>query len=58
MPKQRRQFLELLSRVDLTIDQADILAIPEQRQECGIDLDDSAFIKTPTSFTKLCVLPK
>lgn len=47
MPKQRRQFLELLSRVDLTIEQADILAIPEQRQECGIDLDDSAFIKNP-----------
>jgi ATP-dependent exoDNAse (exonuclease V) alpha subunit len=48
LSKQRRQFLELLSRVDLTIDQANVLAIPEVRQEEeGIDLDDQAFIKNP-----------
>lgn len=47
MDKQRRSFLELLSRVDLTTDQAAFLAIPEARAEGGIDLPDSAFLQNP-----------
>ena len=47
MSKERRGFLELLSRVDLSRDQAEVLGIPEVRQEEGIDLVDQAFIKNP-----------
>lgn len=44
MDKKRRSFLELLSRIDLTVDQAGFLAVPEQRTEGGVDLTDSAFL--------------
>jgi hypothetical protein len=47
MNKERRAFLELLSRVDLTQDQANVLAVPEERQELGIALDDNALIQNP-----------
>ena len=47
LSKHRRLFLELLSRVDLSLDQANALAIPEVRKEKGIDLDDDAFIRNP-----------
>lgn len=47
MPKGRRQFLELLSRIDLTQDQADVLAIPEIRHDLGINLEDEDFLKNP-----------
>lgn len=47
MPKQRREFLELLSRIDLTATQADILAVPEARQEADISSSDEDFISNP-----------
>jgi len=56
----RRQCLELLSRIDLTLDQADVLAVPEERREWGIDLEDEEFIKNPYLFyeaTRLTAVP-
>lgn len=47
MGAERRGFLELLSRIDLTIEQASFLAIPEERTEGGINLPDSAFLQNP-----------
>jgi hypothetical protein len=47
MSAQRRQFLELLSRIELTVEQASVLAIPEERREMGLDLADSAFLENP-----------
>ena len=47
MPEERRAFLELLSRVDLTQEQAKILATPEERGQMGISGEDSAFIDNP-----------
>ncbi len=47
MVQERRAFLELLSRIDLTVDQASLLAIPEVRAENGIDVSDSAFLENP-----------
>ena len=47
MPIKRREFLELLSRVDLSHDQAKALVTPEERRSLGIDVDDSAFIDNP-----------
>jgi hypothetical protein len=47
MDKERRSFLELISRVDLTIEQARFLAIPEVRAENGVELPDSAFVENP-----------
>lgn len=47
MGKERRDFLELLSRIDVTLEQADLLAIPETRVEGGLDLPDAAFIQNP-----------
>jgi hypothetical protein len=40
MLPERRTFLELLSRVDLSTEQADVLAIPEVRRETGILASD------------------
>lgn len=45
MDKERRSFLELLSRIDLTVEQAGFLAVPEQRAEGGVDVPDSAFLQ-------------
>src|SRR5262249_41576795 len=47
LPKPRRQFLELISRIDLTGDQAELLAVPETRAERGIPLDDAEFLRNP-----------
>ncbi|MDB4671138.1 AAA family ATPase, partial [Pirellulaceae bacterium] len=47
MDESRRSFLELLSRLDLTQDQASILASPEEREEWGIQLTDEEVISNP-----------
>lgn len=47
MGKERRAFLELLSRIDLTLEQAEFLATAESRGEGGIDLPDEDFLKNP-----------
>jgi hypothetical protein len=47
MSAPRRSFLELLSRIDLTAEQASSLAIPEERREIGLNLEDSAFLNNP-----------
>ena len=47
LPIQRQQFLELLSRIDLSIDQAEILAIPEVRAKYGIDATDGEYLRNP-----------
>ena len=47
MASDRRQFLELISRVDLSVDQAGILAVPEERQEVGIGASDGDFLENP-----------
>ena len=43
----RRAFLELLSRMDVTQDQATLLASPEAREEEGIGLSDGEITKNP-----------
>ena len=47
MPSERQAFLELLSRIDLTPQQADLLVTPEQRMEAGLRNPDSDFLKNP-----------
>lgn len=47
MPAERRAFLELLSRVDLTPEQAMALATPEERAAKAILGADSAFLQNP-----------
>lgn len=47
LPGERRQFLELLSRIDLTAEQANLLAIPEERNDQGLTVDDAAFLRNP-----------
>ena len=47
MPDERRQFLELLSRIDLTQEQAKALATEEERRARGIEGKDSDFISNP-----------
>jgi len=47
MPAERRRFLELLSRIDLTSEQAEFLATPEQRSEGGFNLTDEDLLKNP-----------
>jgi hypothetical protein len=47
MQPQRRQVLELLSRIDLTAQQAEVLAVPETRAEHGIVLDDADLLRNP-----------
>ncbi len=47
MPSDRRAFLELISRIDLSDDQARMLATPESRGDSGITLPDSAFTENP-----------
>jgi hypothetical protein len=44
---ERRSFLELLSRIDLTDEQAIVIAIPEERQESSIMLADKDLLKNP-----------
>ena len=50
MPQERRAFLELLSRVDLTLEQAKVLATPEERKTVGVETNDSSFIDNPYLF--------
>lgn len=47
LPTERRQFLELLSRIDLSAAQADVLAIPETRAEFGITAVDADYLRNP-----------
>ena len=47
MTDERRQFLELLSRIDLTQEQAKALATEEERHALGISGEDSDFISNP-----------
>ena len=47
MPEVRRAFLELLSRVDLTLEQAEVLVTPEGRNAVGVEANDSSFIDNP-----------
>ena len=47
MTDERRAFLELLSRVDLTQEQAEILATSEGRRKLRIEREDSDFIANP-----------
>ena len=47
MQPHRRQVLELLSRIDLTAEQAVVLAVPETRAEQGIVLDDADLLRNP-----------
>jgi ATP-dependent exoDNAse (exonuclease V) alpha subunit len=56
----RRRFLELLSRFDISIDQASVLAVPEQRSEFGIHLSDDDYVSNPYLFyesTRLTASP-
>ncbi|HEX6901031.1 MAG TPA: ATP-dependent RecD-like DNA helicase [Thermoanaerobaculia bacterium] len=56
----RRQFLELLSRVDLSTEQAKVLAVPEVRCEHGINPKDEDFLRNPYLFyeaTRLSTIP-
>ena len=47
MGSERRAFLELLSRVDLTPAQAKILVTPEERRANGISAQDAEFVANP-----------
>lgn len=47
MGKERRAFLELLSRIDLSQDQAAFLAEPAERAKGGIELADANFLQNP-----------
>ena len=47
MRADRRGFLALLSRLDLTQDQASILVTPEAREDWGISLSDDATMANP-----------
>ena len=47
MPEERRAFLELLSRVDLTQEQAKVIVTPEERGQLGMSGEDSAFVDNP-----------
>lgn len=60
MAPERQQFLELLSRFDISHEQADVLAIPEARLENGVPLSDKEFIANPYLFfetTRLSSIP-
>ena len=60
MCQERRAFLELLSRVDLTLEQAKVLVTPEERKTMGIEADDSCFVENPYLFyeaTRLATNP-
>jgi hypothetical protein len=60
MAPERRTFLELLSRIDVTADQARVIAIPEERDEAGIDVADSDLLENPYLFyeaTRLSLTP-
>lgn len=45
--EERRKFLQLLSRIALTDEQAGFLAIPEVRREKGVEVSDAEFLQNP-----------
>lgn len=47
MSAERRSFLELLSRIDLSLGQANIITTPETRKEYGIEITDASLILNP-----------
>jgi hypothetical protein len=47
MKPPRRQVLEILSRIDLTAEQAEVMAVPETRAEQCIVLDDADLLRNP-----------
>ena len=47
MSAERREFLELLSRIDLTHQQAMALVTPEVRKQLSIEREDSEFLSNP-----------
>ena len=47
MDNRRRAFLALLSRMDITQDQADLLVSPVERRDHGIALSDDTITKNP-----------
>lgn len=60
MSLERRAFLELLSRVDVTAEQAAILAVPEERRKHDISQPDADFVRNPYLFyetTRLTRVP-
>lgn len=60
MSTARRRFLETLSRIDVTLEQASLLAIPEVRTENGIVASDGEFLGNPYLFyetTRLSATP-
>ena len=60
MPTERRAFLELLSRIDLTPEQAEYLVTPEGRSDRGLTLQDSELLENPYSIyeaTRLTTFP-
>jgi hypothetical protein len=44
---ERRAFLELLSRIDLTVEQARFVALPEERREAGVEVTDKDILENP-----------
>ena len=47
LSQERRQFLELLSRIDLSAEQAEFLAIPEERAKADVLEEDDEFLENP-----------
>lgn len=50
MSDERRRFLELLSRIDVSREQAELLAVPEERVDAGINVAEEAFVENPYLF--------
>lgn len=60
MPPERLAVPRTLECIDLTVEQANFIAIPEERHKHAIQLDDSAFVKNPYLFyeaTRLTPVP-
>lgn len=60
LPDDRRALLKLLSRFDITRDQATVLYVQEERAKAGIDINDSAILANPYlvyELTRLTVDP-
>ncbi len=46
-PAERRALLQLLSRMQITSDQAEMLYVPEERVEAGINCTDASLLENP-----------
>ncbi|MEZ6049310.1 MAG: AAA family ATPase [Planctomycetaceae bacterium] len=60
MVAERREFLRLLSRLDLSQSQAEMLVAPEEREKWGITLTDTEILANPYLIyesTRLCADP-